>query len=500
MTHGTHDLVAAAKDAGVERFVLMSALGTSEPPKDTVPYYAAKWAMEREVKALRARVHDLPPELHLRPDGGALPTFMKQVKLSPVVTVIGSGMQRIQPIWSRTSPSTSRARRRSDAPPNRTFELGGPDIVDLERALPRDRRRARQAPDAPACPDRSCADRRQADASGLPGAPLTPDQVTMIEARDNVASNTDAVDTFSAPARPARRAAPARRLSAGQSLAEGSEHRRAATVSSIAGGTGCGPGRNRSGSRGELSQANAPAARSRDPSTWIGLPAAAVRLNISPRPSSRTPAVLGDVVGEPCPAERRQSISREVARRSRAARRPASARARLHRSRPSAPVTVITTSASRSALVQSRTRMPSNAASSALTGSRSTTSTTRRRLGAPARRRVRTRRSRSRRTSSPRRAGSWSRMNAFDDSRADAVGVLDQPLQRASRRSRRPGRGRAPRAPPSSRFAPEVVSSVAGGDGARHARPSRRSDRRRCRAADRGPRRRIRSTCAACAA
>ena len=30
----------------------------------------------------------------------------------------------------------------------------------------------------------------------LPGAPLTADQVTMIEGADNVVSNSDAVDTF----------------------------------------------------------------------------------------------------------------------------------------------------------------------------------------------------------------------------------------------------------------------------------------------------------------
>ncbi|MDX6469507.1 MAG: hypothetical protein QOF75_1310, partial [Gaiellaceae bacterium] len=48
MTQGTKSLVAASKGAGVERFVLMSALGTSETTKDTVPYFAAKWAMEQE--------------------------------------------------------------------------------------------------------------------------------------------------------------------------------------------------------------------------------------------------------------------------------------------------------------------------------------------------------------------------------------------------------------------------------------------------------------------
>ena len=50
MTQGTRDLVAAAQDAGVRRFVLASALGLDETTKDAVPYYAAKWEMERAVK------------------------------------------------------------------------------------------------------------------------------------------------------------------------------------------------------------------------------------------------------------------------------------------------------------------------------------------------------------------------------------------------------------------------------------------------------------------
>ena len=50
MEQGTRDLVAAAREAGVGRFVLMSALGTTEATKDLVPYYHAKWDMEQTVK------------------------------------------------------------------------------------------------------------------------------------------------------------------------------------------------------------------------------------------------------------------------------------------------------------------------------------------------------------------------------------------------------------------------------------------------------------------
>ena len=53
MVDATDSLVAASKAAGVERFTLMSALGTSEESKDSVPYYAAKWAMEQPCRCSR---------------------------------------------------------------------------------------------------------------------------------------------------------------------------------------------------------------------------------------------------------------------------------------------------------------------------------------------------------------------------------------------------------------------------------------------------------------
>ena len=47
MVGGTENLLAAAKEAGARRFVLMSALGTNEQNRELVPYFRAKWAMER---------------------------------------------------------------------------------------------------------------------------------------------------------------------------------------------------------------------------------------------------------------------------------------------------------------------------------------------------------------------------------------------------------------------------------------------------------------------
>ena len=198
MTQGTKDLVAAAKDARVERFVLMSAIGPSETTKDTVPYFASKWAMEQETLQSGLGYTIFRPSFVFGRDGGALPTFMKQVRYSPVVTVIGSGLQRIQPIWVEdVAEYVSRAVDDPQAA-NRTFELGGPDVVtwnELYLTIAKVLGKRRTLLHIPFGLARAGAQLTQ----WAPGAPLTTDQIAMIEAGDNVASSTDAVDTFGLP-------------------------------------------------------------------------------------------------------------------------------------------------------------------------------------------------------------------------------------------------------------------------------------------------------------
>jgi uncharacterized protein YbjT (DUF2867 family) len=193
MRVGTQNVVAAAKDAGVERFVLMSALGTSDSP--SVPYYSAKLAEEREVAAAGFEYTIFRPSFIFGPGGGALATFLQQVRLSPVVTVIGSGKQRSQPIWLE-DVATYFARAIDDPrAANRLFELGGPDTVDwnelyllIAKVLGK-RRKLLHIHVGLARAGARLTER-------LPGAPLSVDQVSMIEDADNVVSNSDAADTF----------------------------------------------------------------------------------------------------------------------------------------------------------------------------------------------------------------------------------------------------------------------------------------------------------------
>jgi len=202
MVDGTRDLLAAAKDAGVGRFVHMSALGTSEETKDLVPYYGAKWKMEELVRAAGIPFVIFRPSFVFGRDGGILPTFLKLARYSPVTPITGTGKQRIQPIWADDVAAYFGAGVTRDDVTGKTYELGGPDAVTwnelwarLKRAL-RQRRPSIHVPMALMRANALITER-------LPGnIPLTRDLLKMLEHGDNVVSNDEAVRTFRLPLAP----------------------------------------------------------------------------------------------------------------------------------------------------------------------------------------------------------------------------------------------------------------------------------------------------------
>jgi uncharacterized protein YbjT (DUF2867 family) len=199
MVDGTRDLLAAASAAGARRFVHMSALGTSEQTKDLVPYYHAKWETEQLVKASGIPSVIFRPSFVFGADGGILPTFVKLARLAPVTPIIGSGRQRIQPIWVDDVAAYFVRAVDLDAATGRTFELGGPDVVswnEFWERLKRVRRSRRPSIHVPVRLMRLNA----LVTERLPGEiPLTNDLLTMLEHGDNVVSDTSAVETFALP-------------------------------------------------------------------------------------------------------------------------------------------------------------------------------------------------------------------------------------------------------------------------------------------------------------
>jgi NADH dehydrogenase len=198
MAQGTRDLVAAARDAGVGRFVLASALGLDEQTKDRVPYFRAKWEMERAVRDSGIDHVIFRPSFVFGKDGGVLPTFVRLARFAPVTPVIGPGTQRLQPIW--VDDVAEYYARALDQPgvANRTFEIGGPDAPTWNEFWDRLKRvlgARRPSVHIPFSVMRAQA----AFTERLPGAPVTRDQLTMLQLGDNVVTSNDAVEAFRIP-------------------------------------------------------------------------------------------------------------------------------------------------------------------------------------------------------------------------------------------------------------------------------------------------------------
>lgn len=196
MEEGTRALVAAAARAGAGRFVLMSALGTSERNRGLTPYFHAKWEMEQAVAGSGLAHVVFRPSFVFGEDGGVLPLFLRQVRLTPFTPVIGAGNERFQPIWVEDVAEFFAQAVDSPTAVNRTFEIGGPDVVTWNEFYARVkkvlgvRRGTVHVPVGLARVGAAVVER-------LPRAPITRDQLKMLtEAGDNVCDNGPALQTF----------------------------------------------------------------------------------------------------------------------------------------------------------------------------------------------------------------------------------------------------------------------------------------------------------------
>lgn len=194
IAQGTRNVVQAARAAGAGRLVYMSALGVGDPASPDVPYYRAKHAAEMAVTESGITHAVLRPSFVFGADGGALPRFLRIARLAPVTPVIGSGRQRLQPIWVDDVARAVVLALRHDggfaepAPPGEPrllFALGGPDVVDWDELWRRikaalgTRRPAVHVPTWLIRPQAALLER-------LPSPPVTRDQLRMLGGPGNV--------------------------------------------------------------------------------------------------------------------------------------------------------------------------------------------------------------------------------------------------------------------------------------------------------------------------
>jgi NADH dehydrogenase len=128
---GTANMVEAAKNAGVGRFVNMSQLGAD--PDLPYRFLASKGMAQHHVASSGLDWTALRPSVIWGPEDEFANTFAKLVPLSPVIyPIVGDENAKFESIWVDDLATVVVKILEDDATIGHEFELGGPEILTLE--------------------------------------------------------------------------------------------------------------------------------------------------------------------------------------------------------------------------------------------------------------------------------------------------------------------------------------------------------------------------------
>jgi NADH dehydrogenase len=180
---GTANVLDAAVATAVRRYLHMSALGSR--PNARSRYHATKWAAEEVVRATPIPWTIFRPSIIYGRGDEFVSLLAGLVRRYPVVPVLGSGLQRLQPVAVEQVADGFARAVALEAAAKQTYEVVGPDaatmlqLLDLiGAALGRPRVRKVHVPLGLVRPIAALCHR-------LPGFPVTPDQLLMLE-EDNI--------------------------------------------------------------------------------------------------------------------------------------------------------------------------------------------------------------------------------------------------------------------------------------------------------------------------
>jgi NADH dehydrogenase len=130
---GTRNVLAAAKQAGVRRWVHMSALGTR--PNAASRYHQSKWEAEEIVRRSDMEFTIFRPSLIYGPGDEFVRLFARIIRLSPVVPVMGSPSARFQPVPVEAVAAAFAGALGEPRSIGQTYDLCGPDAMTLPEIL-----------------------------------------------------------------------------------------------------------------------------------------------------------------------------------------------------------------------------------------------------------------------------------------------------------------------------------------------------------------------------
>ncbi|MDB6125289.1 MAG: NAD-dependent epimerase/dehydratase [Pedosphaera sp.] len=132
-THGTQNMVVAAQQAGVKRFIHMSALGTR--PNAISRYHRSKWAAEEFVRASGLDYTIFRPSIIYGLQDHFVNLFARMTRFSPVLPVIGRGQSKLQPVPVADVAKCFVKALTEPTSIGQTYDLAGRDVLTFEQVL-----------------------------------------------------------------------------------------------------------------------------------------------------------------------------------------------------------------------------------------------------------------------------------------------------------------------------------------------------------------------------
>lgn len=186
---GARTLAQAARDAGVSRFVHMSAIGADA--KSDIAYRRTKAEGEAAVLAAIPEAMIMRPSIVFGPEDDFFNRFADMAATMPVLPLIGGGVTKFQPVYVGDVAEAVAQAVDGGLRQGAVYELGGPRVatfrecLELMLAIVQRKRRLVNLPFPLA--------RMKARILGLlPKPPLTVDQVRMLEEDNAVGENARA--------------------------------------------------------------------------------------------------------------------------------------------------------------------------------------------------------------------------------------------------------------------------------------------------------------------
>jgi len=175
-------IARAAKAAGAQRFVQISAIGADA--NSTAEYARSKAAGEQAVLKAFPEATILRPSIVFGPEDGFFNRFAAMARISPVLPLIGGGHTKFQPVYVGDVADAIMRVLESPATQGKTYELGGPRVYSFKEIMElvmEETRRKRFLVPVPW----GVAEFQGKILGKLPKPPLTLDQVELLK-RDNV--------------------------------------------------------------------------------------------------------------------------------------------------------------------------------------------------------------------------------------------------------------------------------------------------------------------------